>query len=373
MSDQWGPFEPIDNEEQTPTTELNVEMLQREVGQRFPFYDMRIIDPKTIVFFCRIDEKSLEQDFSSLRRTLKTKGYLPMLRHEKGEDLIYVVPKPEGKTRSIWINIGLLIATIFSTAIAGSVHWGAAGWNILSPAYLFDGFLFFSVPLLCILGVHEMGHFFASKKHDLEASLPFFIPAPIIFGTFGAFISTREPIPDRRALLDVGLAGPLCGFLVAIPVSILGFYFMQQAPLPVVAEGGWEINFPLLLQWLSAPFGIPDQAVIHPTAFAGWAGLFVTAINLFPAGQLDGGHVSRALLKGYHKYVSWGIVGLLFILGLFFWSGWLFFSFLILFLLGTQHAPPLNEVTPLDTKRKILGIIALLIFIISFTPIPIQP
>jgi membrane-associated protease RseP (regulator of RpoE activity) len=371
MPDTWNNFESIPLE-----PSFDIEFLQREVGQRFPFYDMKS-NVNTTAFFCRIDEETLEEKFESLRIALKEKEYIPMLRSEHGEQIIYVIRKQERKKRkSVWINVVLLVATVFTTTLAGALQWvdinGVDWMEMFSSAYLWDGFIFFSVPLLLILGVHEMGHYYASKKHHVEASLPYFIPLPppFLLGTFGALISTREPIPDRKALLDIGVAGPLCGFLVAIPISLLGFFFMQQHPVAVPVSGANMVLLPpLLLQWMGGLFSIPGNAIIHPTLFAGWVGIFLTAVNLLPAGQLDGGHVARAVLKEKHKYVSWAVIVLLAGLS-FFYTGWLMFALLILLLIGTQHQPPLNEITPLDARRKLLGVLIVIIFIISFAPIP---
>ena len=230
MPDKWNNFEQIPIE-----SPFDIELLQREVGQRFPFYDMKS-NINTIAFFCRIDEETLEEKFESLRLILSEKKYIPMIRLEHGEHIIYIIKKPEGKKRkSVWVNIVLLVATVFTTTLAGALQWvdiNQVDWiNMISFSYLWQGFIFFSIPLLLILGVHEMGHYYASKKHHVDASLPYFIPLPppFLLGTFGALISTREPIPDRKALLDIGIAGPLCGFLVAIPISLIGFFLMQQA------------------------------------------------------------------------------------------------------------------------------------------------
>jgi len=379
MADDWSQFEPSYN-----ATTLDIELLKREIGQRFPFYDMKS-NPNTAVFFCRIDDETLGEKFDDLRRVLSEKGYIPMIRYEKGEHAIYVIKKPKVKKKPVWINITLLIATIFTTTLAGAIQWVSIYEPVVtsfmevlakatSPFYLWNGFIFFSIPLLAILGVHEMGHYFISKRHNLETSLPFFIPLPppFILGTFGALISTREPIPNRKALLDVGVSGPICGFLVAIPVCIIGLLLTQQNPIYLPSTGNEiMLTFPLFLQGLSSFFTIPADAVIHPTLFAGWVGLFLTAINLLPVGQLDGGHVARALLKEKHKYASWAVVFVLLGLGLFF-TGWLFFAFIILFMIGTQHQPPLNEIAPLDTKRLLIGILAVIIFILCFAPIPMS-
>ena len=371
MPDKWNNFDQIPVE-----PPFDLELLQREVGQRFPFYDMKS-NINTVAFFCRIDEETLEEKFESLRLTLLEKRYIPMIKNEHGEQIIYVVKKPESKKRkSVWVNIILLVATIFTTTLAGALQWvdiNQVDWiNMISLPYLWQGFLFFSVPLLLILGVHEMGHYYASKKHHVDASLPYFIPLPppFLLGTFGALISTREPIPNRKALLDIGIAGPLCGFLVAIPISLIGFYLMQQQPLPIPLNGdNITLVPPLLLQWMQNLFSISGNYVIHPTLFAGWVGIFLTAVNLLPAGQLDGGHIARAILKEKHKYISWVVIFVLAGLS-FFYTGWLMFAIIILLFIGTQHQPPLNEITPLDTRRKLLGLAIIIIFILSFAPIP---
>jgi membrane-associated protease RseP (regulator of RpoE activity) len=365
------------NFEQIPVEpSFDIELLQREVGSRFPFYDMKS-NINTVAFFCRIDEETLEEKFESLRLALSEKGYIPMIRSEHGEHVVYVIKKPtRKKKKSVWINIVLLGATVFTTTLAGSLQWVdiyQVDWvRMISPSFLWQGFVYFSVPLLLILGVHEMGHYYASKKHQVDASLPYFIPLPppFILGTFGALISTREPIPNRKALLDIGVAGPLCGFLVAIPVTFFGFFLMQQTPFMLPSDqGNMTLLPPLLLQWIGDLFTIPEHTVIHPTLFAGWVGIFLTAVNLLPAGQLDGGHVARALLKEKHKYVSWIVIFVLAGLS-FFYTGWLIFAILILLFIGTQHQPPLNEITRLDSKRILLGIIIVIVFILSFAPIP---
>jgi len=371
MPEAWNNFE-------QPSVEppFDLELLQREVGQRFPFYDMKS-NINTVAFFCRIDEDTLEEKFESLRLTLLEKNYIPMIRSEHGEYILYIIKKPQVKKHwSVWVNVALLIATVFTTTLAGTLQWvdiDRVDWlNMLTFHYLWQGFVFFSVPLMLILGVHEMGHYYASKKHQVDASLPYFIPLPppFLLGTFGALISTREPIPDRKALLDIGIAGPLCGFLIAIPVSLIGFLLMQQQPLPTPVEGTTVfLNPPLLLFWMQNLFSLSGNYTIHPTLFAGWVGIFLTAVNLLPAGQLDGGHVARAVLKDKHKYLSWIVIFVLATLS-FFYTGWLMFAIIILLFIGTQHQPPLNEITPLDTRRKLLGLLILIIFILSFAPIP---
>lgn len=359
-----------------PASNLDIELLKKEVGLQFPYYDIKY-DLNTAVFFCRIDETDSEEKFNLLRKSLSEKGYIPMLRLEHGEHLLYVIKKPKIKKKPVWINYLLFIATVITTTLAGSYLWTGIynkDWTkMVSPNYMLQGLIFFSIPLLLILGIHEMGHYYASKKHNVEASLPFFIPLPppiFTLGTFGALISTREPIPDRKSLMDIGAAGPICGFIVAIPVILLGFYFMQQNPIiSTNTDSGVQILLPIVVQFFSSFFTIPANAALHPTAFAGWVGLFVTGLNLLPIGQLDGGHVSRALFKEKSKYITWAAIAL--IIGLsFFYTGFFIVAIIVIFLLGTQHPAPLNELNPLDNKRIAIGIIAILIFILCFTTVP---
>jgi membrane-associated protease RseP (regulator of RpoE activity) len=377
MTDDWTIPEPVNAQ---PT--FDIELLKKEVGQRFPFYDMKT-DGITALFFCRIDKMMLEEKFEQLRVSLVEKGYIPMIRYEKGEHLIYVIRKPTVKKKPVWINIALLVATVFTTTLAGALQWVGMLEPTLdnfvtiisrafTPSYLGNGFLYFSVPLLLILGVHEMGHYYISKKHHVEASLPYFIPLPppFLLGTFGAVISTREPIPNRKALLDIGVSGPLAGFLIAIPICFIGFFLMQQNPIYFMpTKDTVYMTPPLIIQAIQSFFSIPQNVVIHPTLFAGWVGIFLTAVNLLPVGQLDGGHIARAFLKEKHKYASWAVVIILLILG-FIYTGWLMFALIVFLLIGTHHQPPLNESDTLDNRRKLIGVIIILVFIVSFAPIP---
>lgn len=307
-----------------------------------------------------------------------------MLKHEKGEDIIYVLKKPEGKEKPFWINIGLLVAVIVTTILTGSILyqgfydlWSLPNpYDILKLENLLFGALLFALPLMSILFIHEMGHYLISKKHKIATSFPFFIPIPPILpnfniGTFGAIISSKEPMPDKKALFDVGFSGPLAGFLVAIPVTIIGVVFADIIPVETIqnAPSGTTIFGSSLLIDILVKFihNLPATETIdmNPVLFAGWVGLLVTSINLLPAGQLDGGHIFRAAIGEKQKYVAWtAIIIMIF-------TGWWFFAFIILFMMGTSHPPPLNDKTKLDNKRKILFIIAILILLLCFIPFPI--
>ena len=301
-----------------------------------------------------------------------------------GDYVIEVMKKPKFATKGTEWNLALFFLTILSTVLTGALLYAAREHEdsdtilsaLISPYYLARGALFFAFPLMAILGTHEMGHYLMAKRHGIAASLPFFIPLPpgiSIFGTMGAFISLREPITDKKALFDIGIAGPIAGMLVAIPVTIIGVWLTSPTSnVPDPGEGpNLAIGLPLLYQWIS--MAVPhDGGSIHPTAFAGWVGLFITALNLLPAGQLDGGHVARALLGEKAQYLSYATLGAMLILGLFYFQGWLLFAVLI-FALGAKHPPPLNDLSELDTKRILVGVLGAVIFIVAITPIPMQP
>lgn len=376
MPEEWNTIQP-----EPPETTLDLELLKKEVGQRFPFYEMKF-NRTTAAFFCRIDETALEENFDSLRRALTEKGYIPMLRYEQGEHIIYILQKQKKKERTIWINISLLVATIITTALTGSLLymnypdlWRVPNpVDIIKPENLIPGTLLFALPLMTILFVHEMGHYLVSKKHGVAASLPFFIPIPPILpdfniGTFGALISSRDPMPNRKALLDIGIAGPLAGFLIALFVTAIGIATSSIVPVSQISSGEPILGSSLLFLFLSnvlltVPPGF--SLSLNLVAFAGWIGLLITSINLLPASQLDGGHIFRAVLGEKQKWAGWIAVFLMV------FTGWFFFALLIVLMMGMQHPPPLNDATPLDTRRKWLFLVAVIILIICFIPFPIS-
>jgi membrane-associated protease RseP (regulator of RpoE activity) len=278
------------------------------------------------------------------------------------------VPKPPRRL----LHLGLLLATVVTTVIAGALQQGV---NPLETPELLSKGIPFSFTLLLILGAHEMGHYLVSRRHHLDVTLPYFIPAPpipFIIGTFGAFIRIRSPIRDKRALLDVGCSGPLIGVLVAIPVILIG---LKLSTVTVIGGGEETITLgePLLFKLLSrlalGPMTPEQDVILHPVAFAGWIGLLVTALNLLPVGQLDGGHVAYALFPEYHRYISLGVLGLLVVCGVVFWSGWLLWAVLLVFL-GWRHPPPYEFWVPLDRRRRALGIITIVVFGLTFSPAP---
>jgi membrane-associated protease RseP (regulator of RpoE activity) len=296
----------------------------------------------------------------------------PEMMPEPFQEAGFMPPWPAPKPPRRLLHLGLLLATVVTTVIAGAIQQGVN--PLETPGLLYRG-IPFSFTLLLILGTHEMGHYLVSRRHHLDVTLPYFIPAPpipFIIGTFGAFIRIRSPIQDKRALMDVGCAGPLTGVLVSIPVIFIG---LKLSTVTVMGGSGGALTLgePLLFKlvsWLALGSMSPEQNVIlHPVAFAGWIGLLVTALNLIPVGQLDGGHVAYALFSEYHRYISLGMLGLLVVCGVIFWQGWLFWAVLIAFL-GWRHPVPYQFWVPLDRRRRVLGIITIAVFVLTFSPAP---
>jgi len=273
-----------------------------------------------------------------------------------------------GKSR-LWLNALLLLATILTTTLAGALM---SGGEKLDLRWFLSG-LHFSVPLLFILGVHECGHYVASRIHKIRATLPYFIPAPTLIGTFGAFIRIKEPIVDRRALMDIGAAGPLAGFIAAIPIMIWGILTSKFIATKGIIEGGMKLGESLMLKaavlaiWGKIPQG--HELYLSSPAFAAWLGFFVTSLNLLPVGQLDGGHISCALWGARAYRISRLMFLLLIPLG-FFWLGWLFWALILLFALGLRHPPLVDAAAPLGAKRAIIGYVCIAVFILTFTPVP---
>jgi membrane-associated protease RseP (regulator of RpoE activity) len=281
------------------------------------------------------------------------------------------------------LNALLFLLTLVFTLVIGIQYHISFHSISLPPGSDFFAFLWrhpaawlwgfsYSFSLLGILLVHELGHFFACRFHRIEATLPFFIPAPTLIGTFGAFIKIKSPFSSKKALFDVGLAGPLAGFLVALPVIFIGISYSRIVQKEAL-QAGMTLGEPLifkLIAWLvfGSAAGQHD-ILVHPMAFAGWFGLLATVFNLFPIGQLDGGHIFYALFGKKSYYAGVASVVVILLLGITYWPGWLFWA-LIVTLIGLRH-PPIYEDEKIDLKRKILAAIALLIFLVSFTPAPL--
>ncbi|MCX6652150.1 MAG: site-2 protease family protein [Methanomassiliicoccales archaeon] len=352
-----------------------IELVRSLVAKHFATYDVKV-SLDAVVVHITPDVSRLERDFDDLRKEMAAKGYIPILEYKGGEYSVAAVRKPQARKGRNWINLALLVVTMLTTILSGAYLWAgySSSTDLLTVDNILFGTVFFAIPLMTILGVHELSHYLMSKRHGLEASLPYFIPSVPPLGTFGAFISIREPMPSKKALVDIGVAGPIGGLLVTIPVAIIGLWLNAQGvPNNSTPPGGSiVINFPFFFNLLALLVPQPEGIMnMHPLAFAAWVGFFVTAINLLPAGQLDGGHVARGLLGDRSKYLSLVTVGVLFALGVFFYTGWLLFAALIVFL-GMKHPAPLNDVSRLDVKRLTVGAVALVILVGSFVAVPME-
>ena len=290
-------------------------------------------------------------------------------------------PKFQDRVRR---HVLLFILTVLTTTWSGvGQYYSFASELGVQPVEftalsLFNGF-WYSGTILLILGCHEFGHYVACRYYDVDASLPYFIPFPFQFtGTLGAFIRIREPIPSKRMLFDIGIAGPIAGFVIALPALFLGLALSQVIDLPQDFTG-FELGEPLLFQatayvvWGAQAEG--QTINLHPMGFAAWFGLLATALNLFPIGQLDGGHISYAVFGRRSSHVTLGMIGVAVLLAWFStsWIVWTVLMVVMLFMFGRHHPRTADEHIPLDRPRKILALVALAMFVLCFTPVPIEP
>jgi len=305
-----------------------------------------------------------------------------------------LAPPDHGK---LWLQLLLLGATLVTTTLTGACHYysfgidlatindlppdaGAGATALFSDPMFWVGGLWYSLTILAILGCHEMGHYVACLRYGVEVTRPYFLPAPLpLTGTLGAFIRIRSRIPNKIALFDIGIAGPLAGFVVAVPALFIGLWLSRVDQLPADSSNLMELGEPLLFRfaaWLV--WGeVADGYTInmHPMAFAAWFGLLATALNLFPIAQLDGGHIAYAVFGRRSTAITIVMVGVA--IGLTFvsssWIAWTVLLVLMIVMMGPRHPPTLDEDEPLDRGRLILAAVALVILIVCFTPAPIGP
>ncbi len=257
--------------------------------------------------------------------------------------------------KRLLLHIALFVATVVSTWLVGG--------------------LLYSACIMMILLGHEMGHYTMARRHRVPATLPYFIPFPVEpFGTFGAVIKMRGAIGDKKALFDIGVAGPLTGFILSLPCIFYGVAMSKAVPLtPALQQYGQLFNEPLLFKvagWLIVGNLPPNYIlVLHPVGYAGWVGLFVTALNLLPIGQLDGGHVMYAVLGRKSRLVSRFFIPALIVMAIFANAGWVALVVLLL-IFGIHHPDPVDPETPLDPARKAVAVLVLAVFILSFMPAP---
>lgn len=393
-------------------TDHNLSKLDALIGQIFTIDNITYGDAKQ-PFVARYQGKLKNKDsaegYDQIAAALQKYDLMAMLRQDGSTQFLVITPKLVKKSKSRpRMNLLMFLLTLLSVLFTGGLY-GYEGelpgntvqmiWTLVKSGWPF------AVSLLAILGAHEFGHYFAGKKNDVDVSLPFFIPFPFSsFGTMGAFINMRSLPRNRRVLFDIAIAGPLSGLIIAIIVLIIGLNLSELNSLPLSTDTGIGLQMEgssllyLLLKYLAFgkllpqppglsgvslamywaqyfftgmpfPWGAQD-VMLHPVAWAGWAGLFVTAINLLPVGQLDGGHIFQTVFGKKTAQLAFPVlIGGLVILG-FFWSGWWMWAG-ILFFMGRRYAEPLDQVTQLDTTRKWLGYLAVAVFLLTFIPVPI--
>jgi membrane-associated protease RseP (regulator of RpoE activity) len=290
-------------------------------------------------------------------------------------------PQPRPRQR-VWLHVLLFAVTALTTTAVGALHYAGflSAFGPDSPpltARLAVGGLWYSATILGILGCHELGHFYACRYYGVDATWPFFLPAPILTGTLGAFIKIREPLRSKRVLFDVGVAGPIAGFVVAVPALFMGLWLSNVARLPNDFTG-LSLGEPLLFKgaaWLVWGTTAEGYSLnLHPMAFAAWFGLIATALNLFPIGQLDGGHISYAVLGRRSLYVTLAAVASAIALTRVSasWYVWTGMILAMLFAFGPRHPSTMDEHVPLDRVRLAIAVVALVIFALCFTPAPIE-
>lgn len=357
-----------------------------------------------ILFKGRLLREDSEAVYDIIAERWRARDYTPLLRRYKGDITLVAQPGTIAtpKRANPWINLGLAVATIISVLLTGALY----ECQCLFPSTLsqWAAGLPMMLAMMVILLAHEFGHYFASKYHKIAVTLPYFIPLPILspVGTLGAFIQLRSPFKTKKQLFDIGIAGPLAGLVFAIPLIFWGiatsevtqitrtetsllegnsvFYlvvkyllhgellpsFEQYADLPF-----WQ-EFGLLLTGI-IPAGGGSDIYINSVAFAAWFGLFVTAMNLMPVGQLDGGHIIYCILGEKVRWLGMALVGAMVLAGLFWWPGWLVWAMLIFFIIGTGHPPPLNDLVELGLPRKVIAYLTIILFFLLFMPNPLQP
>jgi len=400
-------------DERKPSAQWTAQRMEAAVADLFTVQDVTLGipgQPEAIRLRGTLQAPS-DRAYPQIAARMRDLGYTALLRRDPqlGLDVLVAVPgvEPQESGSRLWVNALLFVLTILSTLFVG------VSWSDQVPpnadmvwilTHLWIGWPF-ALSLMTILTGHELGHYFTGRHYKVPVSLPYFIPMPIPpLGTMGAFIVMKGRSSNRRQMLAVGAAGPLVGFVLAVPILILGLSLSTVQPMHAPAPGSTvflEGNSLLYLLFKLAVFGqiLPgsgaptsilaglgeagrallgtfpiDQGFdvfIHPVALAGWAGLLVTALNLMPVGQLDGGHVLYSLLGQRARVFTWPIIGLLLVLGILFWQGWLLWAGLV-FLFGQSHPDPLDDVTRLDTPRKLIAVVVLLVFILTFTVLPMR-
>lgn len=397
------------------STDVNIDILSSLVNRVFVTEDVTMGSPQqgyVVRYRGKLREGDTALAYDQLADSLHSYNLTPLFRMDQDRHAIVLINGlAKVRPSNPWINVVLAVLTIISVLVAGGYY--ISGFTLFDKgltlsslwAFLASG-LPYAISLLAILGAHEFGHYLVGRFHKTPVTLPYFIPMPFpgSFGTMGAFINMKAPPKNRRILLDIGIAGPLAGLIVAIPVLLIGLKMSAIGALPLATDRGAGMSLegnsllylaskfivfhqllpapasygslPPVLYWLRyiftsmpLPFGGHDVN-LSPVAWAGWVGILVTSLNLIPAGQLDGGHMLYVLLGARRSQRILPVILILLVLLGFVWAGWWLWAALIFFF-GRVYAEPLDQITQLDRPRKALAILALIIFILVFTPVPL--
>ncbi|MEO8084510.1 MAG: site-2 protease family protein [Ardenticatenales bacterium] len=383
--------------------------LEDDIADVFAIHEVRVQGGGKAVVFIGQFLRSPAMVYEAVAERFAARDRVPVLRRESGRDILVAQLAPAArKARRVRTNVVLFVLTVCSTLFAGTLQSlpesaysayeaslqslavppGAAMAARLACAWMATGRFLgmiaanaghgvpFTLALLGILGIHELGHYFTARYYKLNVSLPYFIPFPNpLTGTLGAVIRIESPFASRKALFDVGIAGPLAGLAVAIPVLIVGLSKASLMPVIGPDMGGTVFNEPLLFKFLAwlvvGPRPAGMDLSMNPLLMAGWWGLLVTALNLLPVSQLDGGHIAYAIFGKAQRYVAWTMYGVAVLVALTTSPGYIVMLVLV-FLMGLNHPPALDDITDIGTPRRVLGLATLLLFFALATPNPIQ-
>jgi membrane-associated protease RseP (regulator of RpoE activity) len=344
--------------------------LAEKITPFFSIYDIQQQD--STIYFFGIPKEDFGNFAQQSAGFFFGKGYQFDVKYELGEHVLIVSPFEPVKEKR-WINVVLAIATVFTTMVVGSLLFGVD--PVSNPSQVLKG-LPFTIAIMTVLGSHEAGHYIVAKKHGMNTSLPYFIPFPSMIGTMGAVIKHRGPIPSRKALFDVGVSGPLIGLIVSVIVTVIGLMLP-----PLVVNGGFqvELGIPPLFEFITRFIPMNESAALHPVAFAGWVGMLITALNLIPAGQLDGGHILRAMLGEKASRISTVLPFMLISLGFYvtYFKGqdgfiWVFWGLILSFFAAAGHPAPLNDEIPLGKGRMMLGVMTFVLGLLCITLVPFK-
>lgn len=347
-------------------------------------FDIYDVDPEDRVnaYYSSQDPQQLVSMFEPLREELEHDNRFPLLLKRQNDYAFYVLEKPEPKPERIWSRVVLLLATIASCVIAGALFTYsydstlgvAQAADSLTLPYLVRGLIQFAIPLLLVLGFNEAAQYLVAHHHGLRVHFPLFIPLPpplSFLGTLGALSGTKDPVPDRRTMVEVGAAGPLAAFVTSTIFLALGLSVSTQLPAAAGADAGssLDVGRSLMYVLLSRMLSLPADAILHPIAVAGWIGMFLTSLQLLPVGAFDGGSVARAALGRQARWLGAAVVVAMVALGFSWWPWWVLA--LLVLVGGVAKNQPLNDITPLRLEDWLVAFAALVALLLTIPPVPL--